>query len=41
MADNISYDSNEISGIVSKIADHTNLIQSDIDYSINQDFSML
>lgn len=41
MADRIFYDSNEVSNIVSKIGEHTDLIQSDIEYSINKNFSVL
>ena len=41
MSDRINYDSNEISNIVSKIGNYTNLIQSDVEYSINKDFNLL
>ena len=41
MSGNISYDSNEISNIVSKVGDYTNLIQNDVELSINKNFSTL
>ena len=41
MANNIYYDSNEISGIVSKVGSYVDLIQSDVELSLNRDFQLL
>ena len=41
MADNLSYDSNEISSIVSSIGEYTSLVQNEIEISLNRHFQML
>ena len=41
MADNLSYDSNEISSIVSSIGEYTSLVQNEIEISLNRHFQIL